>query len=174
MAKHLYVAITMMNHDVLSFGELERFFFVIGCWFNFQVVSSLLIKLHILLRYPSPNGAPYCNTMSVGLSLCLFVCSLNYPKGSKSNELTFWGMIPQGIQMVLDISYVFVECTRIKNKVAGSSPGCWSFRMTLHFCVVAKQLVLINWSLAVLTPCMPVYNFDWQFDHATEIFCLSG
>ena len=40
----------------MSFGEVERGFLpLLGCWFNFQIVNSLLINLHILLRYPTPK-----------------------------------------------------------------------------------------------------------------------
>ena len=40
----------------MSFREVERGFLpLVGCWFNFQIVNSLLINLHILLRYPTPK-----------------------------------------------------------------------------------------------------------------------
>ena len=39
----------------MSFGKVERGFLpLVVCWFNFQIVHSLLINLHILLRYPTP------------------------------------------------------------------------------------------------------------------------
>ena len=39
----------------MSFGEVERGFLPLeGCLFNFHIVNSLLINLHILLRYPTP------------------------------------------------------------------------------------------------------------------------
>ena len=38
----------------MSFGEVERGFLPsVGCWFNFQIVNSLIINLHTLLRYPT-------------------------------------------------------------------------------------------------------------------------
>ena len=40
----------------MSFGKVERRFLpLVGCWFNFQILNSLLINLHILLRYPTPK-----------------------------------------------------------------------------------------------------------------------
>ena len=40
----------------MSFGEVERGFLPLeGCLFNFHIVNSLLIDLHILSRYPTPK-----------------------------------------------------------------------------------------------------------------------
>ena len=51
--KYLYVAITIMN-DVLWRGR-EGVFALSRLLILFQIVSSLLINLHVLLRYPTPN-----------------------------------------------------------------------------------------------------------------------
>ena len=40
-------------NDVIRRGR-EGVLPLVGCWFNFQIVNSLLINLHILLRYPTP------------------------------------------------------------------------------------------------------------------------
>ena len=53
MVKLLVVIITIMN-DVIRRGR-EGVLPLVGCWFNFQIVNSLLINLHILLRYPTPK-----------------------------------------------------------------------------------------------------------------------
>ena len=41
-------------NDVIRRGR-EGVLPLVGCWFNFQIVNSLLINLHILLRYPTPK-----------------------------------------------------------------------------------------------------------------------
>ena len=53
MVKLLVVIITIMN-DVIRRGR-EGVLPLVGCWFNFQIVNSLLINLNILLRYPTPK-----------------------------------------------------------------------------------------------------------------------
>ena len=52
MVKLLVVVISIMN-EVLRRGR-EGVLPLEGCLFNFHIVNSLLINLHILLRYPTP------------------------------------------------------------------------------------------------------------------------
>ena len=71
MFSYIFICLNNNRKDVLWRGR-EGFSPPVGCWFNFMIVNSLLINLHILLRYPTPkpNGAPS------GIKISGYLCTV--------------------------------------------------------------------------------------------------